>query len=468
MSWVIINGYLGKNTIISDCNQTFYAFSLRKKHGFQSFCAIFAFWIKELYESSMMKKQILILVSILVPVFLPAQKTSVNVPHIRTLRVIANDNWQAYPIIRLNTPDQVEISFDELTHEYHRYTYQITHCNADWTPSDLFETDYLQGFNDNVIEDYQNSLNTTMLYTHYRFTLPNNEAQILIPGNYMVSIYGEESEDEPVAQACFSVVLPRVGISAEVTSNTDIDTNNSHQQVSFTVSYPGMSVTSPQAEFKVRVYQNLRTDNCVTDLQPTYLQPGQMQYVHNRKLIFPAGNEYRRFEIINMHYGYQDVEEMQFFNPYYHATLYPDQPRTNYSYDKDQNGRYFIRYDMAQDDATEADYLFVHFTLQTDAPIPNGTFYLSGEFTYNQFTPDYALTYNEQSHAYEGVQLLKMGSYNWLYLFLPDGQTRGETAPAAGNFYETENEYLIMVYHRPFGGRYDSLVGIQTVKFSQE
>ena len=398
-----------------------------------------------------------------------AQNTCVNVPHIKTLQVIANDNWMALPIIHLNTPDKVEISFDELTHEYHRYTYKITHCNADWTPSDLFETDYLQGFNDNVIDDYQNSLNTTMLYTHYRFTLPNDEAQLLLSGNYQVSIYGEDDEETPVAQACFSVIEPRVGISAEVSSNTDIDTNESHQQVSFTVNYPGMNVTSPQAEFKTRVYQNLRTDNCVTNLQPTYLQPGQMQFVHNRKLIFPAGNEYRRFEIFNMHYGYQDVEQMQFFDPYYHATLYPDQPRVNYSYDEDQNGRYFIRYDMAQDPSTEADYLFVHFTLEGfENPLPNGKFYLNGNFTYNQFSPSYSLTYNEQTRAYEGVQLVKQGVYNWLYLFVPEGSQVGQTAPAAGNFYETENEYLILVYHRPFGGRYDKLVGLKSIKFTQE
>ena len=58
--------------------------------------------------------------------------------------------------------------------------------------------------------------------------------------------------------------------------------------------------------------------------------------------------------------------------------------------------------------------------------------------------------------------------YNWLYLFVPEGNQIGQTAPSAGNFYETENEYLILVYHRPFGGRYDKLVGMSSVKFEQE
>ncbi len=412
-----------------------------------------------------MKKILILGFTILYGTFMAlAQQNKVNVPHIKTLQVIANNDWTLPPIINLNTTEQIEISFDELTHEYHRYTYKITHHNADWTPSDLFESDYLSGFNDNVIEDFQNSLNTTMAYTHYSFSLPNEEVQLLISGNYMVSIYSEENEETPVAQACFSVITPGVGITATVSTNTDIDTNNSHQQVSFTVNYNGVSVNSPQTEFKTRVYQNLRTDNVVTDLQPSYLQPGQMEFTHNQKLIFPAGNEYRRFEIVNMHYGQQDVEQIQYFDPYFHATLYPDQPRTNYSYDEDQDGRYVIRYDMAQDNETEADYLFVHFTLEYDSPLPGGNFYLNGAFTYGGFTPNFAMSYNAQDHAYESVQLLKQGAYNWLYLFVPDGSTKGQTTQAAGNFYETENEYLILVYHRPFGGQYDKLIGMQRVK----
>jgi hypothetical protein len=160
---------------------------------------------------------------------------------------------------------------------------------------------------------------------------------------------------------------------------------------------------------------------------------------------------------------------MQFFDPYYHATLYPDQPRVNYSYDEDQNGRFFIRYDMGQNSDTEADYLFVHFTLEGfDSPLPNGKFYLNGDFTYDSFSPTYSMEYNEQNRCYESVQLVKMGVYNWLYLFVPNDSHKGQTSPAEGNFYETENEYLILVYHRPFGGRYDKLVGMKSIKFTQE
>lgn len=409
----------------------------------------------------------LLLLLFLAPLHLYAQINSVNIPHIKSLRITANNNWLAPPVIQLNTDDFIEISFDELTHEYHRYTYKIVHCNADWTQDELFETDYMSGFNNNTIDEYHNSLNTTMLYTHYKFQLPNENAQLLISGNYMVFIYGEDDDENPVLQACFSVISPQVGVSASVSSNTDIDTNVSHQQVSFTVNHKGMNVNSPQTEFKAKVFQNLRTDNCVTDILPTYLKVGEMQYVHNRKLIFEAGNEYRRFEVANLHYATQGIDEMLYFEPYYHATLYPDRKRSNYSYDEDQNGRYYIRYNQAQDSEIEADYIFVHFSLEYDKPLLNGNFYLNGQFTYNSFLPEFALKYNPEKQVYEGVQLLKQGAYNWQYLFVPDGSTRGQSLQAEGNFYETENEYLILIYHRPFGGRYDKLVGMQSVKFIQ-
>lgn len=416
-----------------------------------------------------------------------AQSDKIYHPMIHTLQTIVNDDWLRDDVITLDTEDWVTISFDHFTHDYHRFIYKIIHCNADWTPSDLFEVDYMDGFNGQPIEDYENSLNTTMLYTHYRLDLPNDEVQFKVSGNYRVEIYLDEDENEdeneeknnyqlstvnyqlgaPVAEACFRIVEPRMALDVSVTSNTDIDTNLSHQQVAFTLNYPPGEVIDPTTEIKPYIYQNNRTDNCVSQLKPTYITPGRLEYTHNRALIFPAGNEYRRFEVINMHYATQGVDRMSYFAPYYHATLLPDAPRRNYSYDVDHDGRYLIRYNLAEDTNIEADYLFVHFTL--DMPRrKGGNFYLTGDFTYNDFTPDYQAVYNDEERCYEATVMLKQGAYDFMYLWVPDGQNTGQTGPTEGNFYEAENEYQVYIYHRPFGGRYDRLVATQQVKFSQE
>ena len=435
-----------------------------------------------------------------------AQSNKVYHPMIHTLQTIVNDDWLHDDVITLGTDDWVTISFDHFTHDYHRFIYKIVHCNADWTPSDLFEVDYMDGFNNQPIEDYENSLNTTMFYTHYRLDLPNDNIQFKVSGNYRVEIYLDEDEDENenddeeeasppalsqgegayphresespslggvrggqplVAVACFRVVEPCMGLNVAVTGNTDIDTNLSHQQVSFVLNYPPGEVVDPATEIKPYIYQNGRTDNHVALVKPTYVTPGHLEYVHNRQLIFPAGNEYRRFEVINMHYATQGVDRMAYFAPYYHATLFADAPRRNYSFDMDHDGRYLIRYNLAQDTDTEADYLFVHFTL--DMPRrTGGDFYLTGEFTYNSFTPEYKMEYDDAEQAYEATVLLKQGAYDFMYLWVPEGSEVGQMGPAEGNFYEAENEYQVYIYHRPFGGRYDRLVAAQQVKFSQE
>lgn len=413
-----------------------------------------------------MRKYFTAVILVFMSAFLFAQRNEVYVPHIKTLQVTVNDNWMLPPVVFLNSDDFIHITFDELTHEYNRYIYHITHCNADWTPSGLLEIDYLNGFNNNPIDDYQASFNTTMLYTHYWIRIPNENVQLTASGNYTLTVYRDDNPGVPVFKACFSVIDPQVKVSATVSSNTDIDTNESHQQVSFNINYQGYNITSPQSELKIQVFQNQRVDNMVTVTNPTFLSPGLLQYVHNQQLIFDAGNEYRRFEITDIHYPTLGVDKIEYFDPYYHAILFPGQPRKNYSYDIDQNGRYLIRNNLDQDNNTQSDYMFVHFTLQMPQ-LPGGNFFLQGEFTYDRFNTGNQLSYNEQDGAYEGVHLLKQGAYNYLYLFVPDGSTKGSTAQAAGNFYETENEYMILVYHRPFGGLYDKLIGMQMVKFQQ-
>ncbi len=401
---------------------------------------------------------------------LHAQSNKVYHPMIHTLQTVVNDDWLLDEVITLGTDDWVSISFDHLSHDYHRFVYRIVHCNADWTPSDLFEVDYMDGFNNQPIEDYENSLNTTLLYTHYRLDLPNDDIQFKVSGNYRVEIYLDEDDhtgDKPVAVACFRIVEPRMALATTVTGNTDIDTHERHQQVSFVVNYKSDEVIDPVAEIKPYVYQNGRTDNCVSALKPTHLSAGRAEYTHNPQLIFPGGNEYRRFEVINMHYATQGVDKITYFEPYFHAALIPDVQRRHYSFDADHDGRYLVRYNLADDANIEADYLFVHFRL--DMPRrTGGKLYLSGDFTYNDFTPTYEATYNDVERAYEATVMLKQGAYDYQYLWVPDGSSRGFTAPVEGDSYEAENAYQVYIYHRPFGGRYDRLVAAQQIRFAQE
>lgn len=384
---------------------------------------------------------------------------------IKTLQVKVNGEWGEPPVMLLGGSNWMEISFDDLQANYQRYTYTITHCNADWTQSDLLTSEYMTGFNDQRIDDYEPAIGTEMSYCHYTLILPNEDNRLLVSGNYKVEIF-EDGEDEPVAQACFSVIEPRVGVEIAVTANTDIDTYEAHQQVEFAVNYNGYQVSNPVSEFKYIVQQNHRWDNHVEDLRPTMMQVNRLIFNHNRSLIFHAGNEYRRFEILDEYVPTMRVEQMSYEDPYYHAWLNLDEQRINYLYDQDQNGRYWVRNGDNVENDTESDYFFTHFTLQMP-PVAGGDVYLFGDLTNNQMRDEYKMEYNLLEHQYELVTPLKQGSYNYMYMFLRNGETMGETLPCEGDFHQTENEYYVYVYHRPFGLRYDKLVGFQKLNYHE-
>ena len=58
--------------------------------------------------------------------------------------------------------------------------------------------------------------------------------------------------------------------------------------------------------------------------------------------------------------------------------------------------------------------------------------------------------------------LLKQGAYNYQYVVVTDGG-KADVGRLEGNFHETSNEYLVKVYHRPRGTRYDRLVGAAVI-----
>ena len=170
-----------------------------------------------------------------------AQRHEILNSRISTLQVVSGNDWLSPPVTTLGGAP-IHISFDDQTHDYHRYTYRIEHCEADWSVSeDLFTSDYLDGFIEgNLIEDTEESLNTNVLYTHYHLTIPNAHCRLKMSGNYRLTVLDDNNDEEPMLTACFMVVDPKVGVSLNVTTNTDIDINHSHQQVNMQVSYSGV------------------------------------------------------------------------------------------------------------------------------------------------------------------------------------------------------------------------------------
>ena len=406
-------------------------------------------------------RKVLLLFFIFAIQMVSAQRNEIISDRIATLQVVAGLDWLSPPVTMLHGKPIV-ISFDDLTHEYHRYTYTITHCEADWSASkELFESDYIDGFaKGNTIDDMEESFNTNVLYTHYRLTIPNVRCRLKMSGNYRVTIYDENNDDEPMLTACFMVVDPKMDVMLEVNTNTDIDFNHAHQQVNMQVNFKNVNVTAPREQIKTVVMQNGRCDNARVNTDYQFVTHQGLRWEHNKDLIFTAGNEYHKFEILDNDHPTMGVDLIRWDGEMFHAFPFADTPRLNYLYDEDANGAFYIRNSDNIENDTYSDYVYVHF--QKPSERYEYDIYLNGNWTNDLFLPQYLMEYDEGTKSYQATVLLKQGYYSYQYLMLDrDGNTHH--VDNEGSFYQTENQYQALVYYRENGGRTDQLVGYQQI-----
>jgi len=404
-----------------------------------------------------------ILISLTAEVYSQIATTEFNSAHLRV-----NDSWELPPVIRLNSSDQITLSFDELNQDNNWYSYAIFHCNADGSDSHLNENEYLYGFNYQAIDDFQYSFNTLIPYTNYKVTLPNQQIQFRVSGNYRLEVYRDNNRSEPLLAAKFSVTEELIPTRATIKSITDIDYKDKNQQIELSLDIRNYEIRNPSSEIKVKIRQNYREDNQVIVNTPLYSNPNEIVFTNNPNLIFKAGNEFRRFEMTTHKYNGLGTESTNYYDPYYHTTLETNKQRatSSYYYDQDQDGRFIIRTldaDEGQSE-TEAQYHIVHFSLNTDLILPKGNIYIYGELSGYRIDKKYMMTYSRERNQYEASILLKQGHYNFLYLHQQPEGIKGETRYIEGDFYETQNCYLIEVFHRPMGSRYDRLINTTIIR----
>lgn len=370
--------------------------------------------------------------------------------NVKTIQAVVNLNWLSPCVMRLHFSDHLYVSFDELSHDYHRYVYRLHHCEPDWSESEeLLESDWLEGFNNVVIDDFERSINTTVPYTHYRFTLPNDQCRPTMSGNYRIDIIDDDTQ-EIVASVEFMVTEQSMILSLNASSNTDRDTNVSHQQVTFGLRYGDHLVTNPDEQIQTLVMQNSREDNCVWNAEPSSVNHLGMEWRHRKELIFDAGNEYRKFEVLDPSHPTMGIDRIRWDGEYYQVFPFLSEPRPNYIYDEDADGSFIIRNSNDRENDTTCDYVWVNYRLKAPE-LKEGQIVIDGRWTTEE-PETYVMTYDPEQRLYTAKILQKQGYYSYQYLWVTaDGETR--PLPSEGNFFQTENRYQAFVYYKGTGER---------------
>ncbi|MBO7382893.1 MAG: DUF5103 domain-containing protein, partial [Muribaculaceae bacterium] len=187
----------------------------------------------------------------------------------RTLETRLEGNFYAPAVIPLVGEDRIAISFDEIGEERSYLRYSLVHCNADWQPSSLVDAEYIDGFNEGKIEDYEYSQLTKTHYTHYSLFIPNDDMRPTKSGNYLLRVYDESDPDRTLLHTRFMISEYSMKINAEVTSRTDIDYNEHNQQLSIAVDIERSPVQNIMSDLRVRVEQNGRLDNSILLSRPS-------------------------------------------------------------------------------------------------------------------------------------------------------------------------------------------------------
>ncbi|MDX9929307.1 MAG: DUF5103 domain-containing protein [Bacteroidales bacterium] len=382
--------------------------------------------------------------------------------------IIHREEWNlSQPVIELFSSQKLKLEFDLLGTTYEDLYYSFIHCTRDWEPSGLFSTDYTDGFHENRIEQYSPSFNTTVNYIHYSLAFPNEEVKVTLSGNYLILVHRPGESDKPLLTRRFMVVENLAAVKASVRRADMGMYRDTHQQIEISVTFEGLRVTDARSEVFSAVLQNGRWDNAKTNLVADFISPSEVRYTSlGTKNLFAGGNEFRQFDIRSFRYQSEFVRNITYDGIFTNVNLQPSENREfrPYFFRNDFNGKYVIGVQEGINPAVDADYAWVYFTLPAPLRVEEGDIYVAGEFTLWRAIPEYMMKYNIETREYEASLLVKQGWYNYEYIFVPDKPGADERLWFEGSHFETENEYLVLVYYRSRNSRYDRLIGTFTVR----
>ena len=359
------------------------------------------------------------------------------------------------PIVKLGEPLLLE--FDDLSDSQEQYTYKIEHYDYDWKLSKLISTQYINGYASDWIRNFESSFNTVQPYTYYKLQIPNDNTTLKLSGNYLITITNED--DEIIFTRPFIVYQPKVTVGVSVHKSRNISSISTKHNIEFSVNHPDLRINNPSQEIKVAVYQNHDWNTIIKNIKPQFYRGNQLLYKYSDKVSFWAGNEYLFFDTKEIRNATNNIAKTR-LDGLLQTYLYTDEMRKNkpYTFYPDVNGNFVIRTIDSEITATEADYSQVHFALEAFTDIEQDNIYIYGDFNDWQLNEENRMTYDKNHKLYTCTLLLKQGFYNYSYVTANDNQEINNRA-IEGSFFQTENDYSVLVYYKPIGSRYHQVIG---------
>lgn len=377
--------------------------------------------------------------------------------NIKTVTFVQN-NQNVVPIFQLG--DAFQLQFDDLYGNDASYFYEIVHCDYNWNPSDIQKRDYLQGFDNQRIQESSSSFNCLQIYTHYRLPFPNSTTQLKISGNYMLKILNEDKE--VVFSRKFIVYENLVTVPIQIKRARTVTNLDTKHNLEFTIKSNVINFQNPLKNIKTVLLQNGKFNNAISNIKPQFTIGNDLVYKYDTPTQFWAGNEFLYFDNKEIRVASNTISRVDSQKDIYSSYLFTNEARANSNYynNQDVNGNFVIRRLFAENSDVEADYAWVYFSLS--APLfrsSDGAIYVTGMFNNYALTAENKMEYNPEKAIYEKAILIKQGFTNFEYLAVkPNGSIDSENA-IDGNYFQTENEYTVLVYYKEDTDRFTRIIG---------
>ena len=362
--------------------------------------------------------------------------------------------------------DKMVLRFDLLAAQATDFRYHISHCDAEWHPDHLAPTDFISGFEDGPIDNYQFSFTTMHSYVNYYQSIPSEYTTFIASGNYILTVYLTDHPDSIVLTRRFMVTEELIDIEAACGKPTGpVGDMMRDQELTVALTIKEGAALSPSPQYlQVVAWQNNRRD-LVRTLPFSGYQRNQLMYRWKAENVFPGGNCFRYFDISNLRSPMYNVQRIEDAGGITMAFLRPeeDRSRKNYSFVKGLNGGMKVNVWNRNDPQTEADYAWVNFSLPMEHPRIDGTIHIVGDLTDWHLDERSRMEWQPRYKAYTKRMLLKQGYYSYQLVFLPSGTDTGKTSVVEGDHYETPNSYTICVYLRQPGALFDRLVAVRQI-----
>ncbi|MFN3756172.1 MAG: DUF5103 domain-containing protein [Flavobacterium sp.] len=406
-----------------------------------------------------MKKIILSLFIIGGLAFGLAQEKEIIPPYNIKTAAFVHNGQNVIPIFRLG--DGFQFEFDDLYGDEANYYYTITHYDYDWKKSQLSINEYLNGLDNQRIIDYENSFNTLQLYSHYRLRFPNQFTRgFKVSGNYILKILNDSQE--VVFSRKFILTEELAAVPLQIKNPRNVSSLNQKQNLDFTIRTNNLILQDPIKNVKVLLLQNGIWNTAITNIKPMYTLGTDLIYRYDKETQFWGGNEFWAFDNKDIRVAMNGVRRIDSSGGIYNTYLLTNPARKNqiYTYFPDINGNFQVRnINATVNDAVEADYSWVYFSLSAPDYFGKSDIYITGMFNNYALDAEFKMEYNKKNGLYEKAIIMKQGFYNFKYT-LADSKGAVDYANALdGNFVLTENQYDVLVYYRGNTERYDRVIG---------